>query len=315
MIIHKRKCVAYTSTQSVNIGGIDRDKVNNNEDDDQHRIYANIRSQSFKIPNDNDAKTPMISCYQPQVNMPKPRPKVPPKPKNLNRVPPAIARAASDPSAVKNIKSIKTPSQDDIRKDNENTHVGHFLTERLIEETKDIVAKNLMKEKEELLFRMQNNVNLLQDSLAEILSEIQDNSQHLESIVKKIRLDGGIVEADKLKLHIDELDSVTLLKTVLSVRLKTTQNKLELSKELKEMEFLNKKSMKLLSQISEAEILTKFRNTRGEVILKSLNSYLDQENLKRLRQYLDLRITLQTEMGDVKEKLHITMRQLEILKI
>ena len=111
----------------------------------------------------------------------------------------------------------------------------HFLTERLIEETKDIVAKNLMKEKEELLFRMQNNVNLLQDSLAEILSEIQDNSQHLESIVKKIRLDGGIVEADKLKLHIDELDSVTLLKTVLSVRLKTTQNKLELSKELKEM--------------------------------------------------------------------------------
>ena len=45
----------------VNIGGIDRDKVNNNEDDDQHRIYANIRSQSFKIPNDNDAKTPMIS--------------------------------------------------------------------------------------------------------------------------------------------------------------------------------------------------------------------------------------------------------------
>ena len=56
--------------------------------------------------------------------MPKPRPKVPPKPKNLNRVPPTIARAASDPSAVKNIKSIKTPSQDDIRKDNENTHVG-----------------------------------------------------------------------------------------------------------------------------------------------------------------------------------------------
>ena len=54
--------------------------------------------------------------------MPKPRPKVPPKPKNLNRVPPAIARAASDPSAVKNIKSIKTPSQDDIRKDNESAN-------------------------------------------------------------------------------------------------------------------------------------------------------------------------------------------------
>ena len=91
-----------------------------------------------------------------------------------------------------------------------------------------------MKEREELLTRMQNNVNLLQDSLSEINSEIQDNSHYLESFINKIRLDGGIVEADKLKLHVDELDSVTLLKTVLSVRLKTTQNKLELSKELKE---------------------------------------------------------------------------------
>jgi len=210
-----------------------------------------------------------------------------------------------------------TTSQDVIKTDNgnENSQVGHYLTERLIEETKDIVARNLMKEREELLTRMQNNVNLLQDSLSEINSEIQDNSHYLESFINKIRLDGGIVEADKLKLHMDELDSVTLLKTVLSVRLKTTQNKLELSKELKETEFLNKKSMKLASQISEAEILTKFRNTRGEVIMKSLSSYIDQENLKRLKQYLDQRITLQTEMGDVKEKLHMTMRQLEILKI
>merc|ERR1711915_290604 len=249
VIIQKRKCVAYTTTKSVNICEDSRGKESS--DEDEHNIYANIRSQSFKIP--NDAKSQIINW--------------------------------------------------------------HYLTERLIEETKNIVAKNLMKEREELLTRMQNNVNLLQDSLSEIKSEIQDNSHYLESFINKIRLDGGIVEADKLKLHMDELDSVTLLKTVLSVRLKTTQNKLELSKELKETEFLSKKSMKLASQISEAEILTKFRYTRGEVILKSLSSYIDPENLKRLKQYLDQRITLQTEMGDVKEKLRMTMRQLEILKI
>jgi len=313
VIIHKRKCVAYTTTNSVNICEDSRGKESS--DDDEHNIYANIRSQSFKIP--NDTKSQIINCYPPLKTGSKQRPKVPPKPKNINRVPPT--RAVSDPISVKNVKSLKTTttSQDVIKTDNgnENSQVGHYLTERLIEETKDIVARNLMKEREELLTRMQNNVNLLQDSLSEIKSEIQDNSHYLESFINKIRLDGGIVEADKLKLHMDELDSVTLLKTVLSVRLKTTQNKLELSKELKETEFLNKKSMKLASQISEAEILTKFRNTRGEVILKSLSSYIDQENLKRLKQYLDQRITLQTEMGDVKEKLHMTMRQLEILKI
>ena len=64
--------------------------------------------------------------YPPLKTGSKQRPKVPPKPKNINRVPPT--RAVSDPISVKNVKSLKTTttSQDDIKTDNgnENSQVG-----------------------------------------------------------------------------------------------------------------------------------------------------------------------------------------------
>ena len=75
----------------------------------------------------------------------------------------------------------------------------------------------------------------------------------------------------RLKMCIKHNFVCTYLQTIFVTLMNNYSFGVSISQEL-----LNKKSMKLLSQISEAEILTKFRNTRGEVILKSLNSYLDQ---------------------------------------
>ena len=105
------------------------------------------------------------------------------------------------------------------------------LKERLIEETKSIVEKNLHRERTELIVRMQRKVNLLKEDQAEIKSDLDINSSVVSDFIEKVKSDGNIIDADKLRLHVDELESVTSLMTVLRVRLKTTENKLEVTKD------------------------------------------------------------------------------------
>ena len=112
--------------------------------------------------------------------------------------------------------------------------ISRHLTERLINETKSFIEKNLIKERKELLERMQKNVNFLKEDQTEILNELSENSQQIRKILEHIRVEGSIIDADKLKLHIDELESVTSLLTVLKVRLKAAENKLEVTKDSKD---------------------------------------------------------------------------------
>ena len=105
------------------------------------------------------------------------------------------------------------------------------LKERLIEETKSIVEKNLHRERNELIVRMQKKVNLLNEDQAEIKSDLDTNSTVVSDFIEKVKSEGNIIDADKLRLHVDELESVTSLMTVLRVRLKTTENKLEVTKD------------------------------------------------------------------------------------
>ena len=124
------------------------------------------------------------------------------------------------PSLENSLKSLKLPSRN--------------LTERLIQETRSMIEQNLIKEKNELLDRMQTKVDFLKEDKEEIVKELLENSLEIEVIIAKIRDAGSFMDADKMKLHIDELESVTSLITVLRVRLKTAENKHELIKEPKE---------------------------------------------------------------------------------
>ena len=108
------------------------------------------------------------------------------------------------------------------------------LKERLIEETKSIVEKNLLRERNELIVRMQKKVNFLKEDQAEIRRDLDDNGGVVSDIIERVKLEGSIIDADKLQLHIDELESVTSLMTVLRVRLKTTENKVEVTKDQRE---------------------------------------------------------------------------------
>merc|ERR1712029_743666 len=176
------------------------------------------------------------------------------------------------------------------------------------------MGKNLIKERKELLERMQKNVNFLKEDQKEILNELSENSNQIEKILDQIRLEGSLVDADKLKLHIDELESVTSLLTVLKVRLKTAENKLDVTKDFKDKEYLNNKIIKLSSQVQEAEQLKSFRNKRGDKILTTVGLYLNHAVLNNLNRLIEQLVSLRTEMSEVEEKLHLAVRQIYALK-
>jgi len=254
----------------------------------------------------------------PQKTRPKLPPKVPPKPFLLTRGHDTNTKQVSPPSSVSLVPRM-CPDSPIVRPppgsvgggDNCNGH----LKERLIEETKSIVEKNLHKERNELIVRMQKKVNFLKEDQAEIKSDLDANSSLVSDFIEKVKSDGNMIDADKLRLHVDELESVTSLMTVLRVRLKTTENKLEVTKDQRDKEYLGNKVIKLSSQVQEAEALLVFRRRRGDILFQAMSSYLDTASLSKLRTTLTQRSSLRAELSEVEEKLHLALRQIEALKI
>jgi len=301
VVIHKKKCVPCGPENKIVLG-----------------------QQAKHVNNNNNFQRPDV----PQKPRHKVPPKVPPKPFLLTRSQVTYTGQVSQPSPSPSVSLVPRIMCPDIPDplvtrpppgnnvgvtDNCDNH-GH-LKERLIEETKSIVEKNLHRERTELIVRMQRKVNLLKEDQAEIKTDLDTNSSVVSDFIEKVKSDGNIIDADKLRLHVDELESVTSLMTVLRVRLKTTENKLEVTKDQRDKEYLSNKVTKLSSQVAEAEQLRKFRKRRGDILFQAMSSYLDSGSLSKLSSTLEQRSSLRAELSEVEEKLHLALRQIEALKM
>lgn len=291
VVIHKKKCVPCGPENKIVLG-----------------------QQGKHVNNNNSFQRPDV----PQK--PKVPPKVPPKPFMLTRGHDSITSQVSpSPPSVSQVprmcpEPVVTGPPPGRVGGSDNCNNGH-LKERLIEETKSIVEKNLHRERNELIVRMQKKVNLLQEDQAEIKSDLDTNSRVVSDFIEKVKSEGNMIDADKLRLHVDELESVTSLMTVLRVRLKTTENKLEVTKDQRDKEYLGNKVIKLSSQVAEAEQLRVFRRRRGHILFQAMSSYLDTAVLSQLSNTLDQRSSLRAELSEVEEKLHLALRQIEALKM
>ena len=90
-------------------------------------------------------------------------------------------------------------------------------------------GKDLREEKNELMNRMQKKVNILKEDKTDILKEVSENNSALYAIIATVDERGTMSDVDKLKVHIKELESVTSLITVLTVRMETAENKVEVT--------------------------------------------------------------------------------------
>jgi len=233
---------------------------------------------------------------------PKPRPKVPPKPVLRE---PEIPRYQQYPV-------LQTPPPQSF-----NNNKGIIIAEVKEELIKNIChsrEKTLRAESQELLGRMRKKVELLKEDKVDIQTELTDNTTNITTIIDTVRSLGNMVDADKLKVHIEELDSITSLMTVLRVRLKSNQNKAELTRDPREKEIIAGKISKLLSQLEEAENLKSFRNRRGEKIFSALSSYLCQERLLALRRELEAKVSLRSELCQVEEQIQLAEYQISALQ-
>ena len=76
---------------------------------------------------------------------------------------------------------------------------------------------------------MKTKVKILGEDKQEIKNELLENEEDLNRIVAIVEDHGSMIDADKLKVHIKELESVTRLKTVLTVREETAQTKMKIT--------------------------------------------------------------------------------------
>jgi len=198
-----------------------------------------------------------------------------------------------------------------------NNKKGSIITEAKEELIKNICnsrEKTLRAESQELLGRMRKKVELLKEDKVDIQTELTDNTTNIITIIETVRSLGNIVDADKLKIHTEELDSITSLMTVLRVRLKSNQNKAELTRDSREKDIIDRKISKLLSQLEEAQNLKSFRDRRGEIIFNSLSSYLCEEKLLALRRELEVKVSLRSELCEVEEQIQLAEYQISALQ-
>ena len=89
---------------------------------------------------------------------------------------------------------------------------------------------------------MERTAALLEEDRAELLAELRTNWAGAGAGAGAGGVAGAVQEAgscslalaDKLRVHVAELESVTSLATVLRVRLKTAHNKMEVTKDQRE---------------------------------------------------------------------------------
>ena len=93
---------------------------------------------------------------------------------------------------------------------------------------------------------MERTAALLEEDRAELLAELRTNwaGAGAGGVAGAVQEAGScsLALADKLRVHVAELESVTSLATVLRVRLKTAHNKMEVTKDQREKVILNTSS-------------------------------------------------------------------------
>jgi len=229
IVIHKKKWIP--------VNEVTDDFIENNYEKDK-QSHADDDLTVVKLPRLLKIQdTQMKNNLKPALP---PKPAVPPKPvlyKNLGHSIPGrhVGKMVNDTNMIRSnrawnngdscaiIANIRTQS---TKSQSETNEAGN--------KPKRDRESNLCNEKHELLERMKKKIKILEEDKQEIEGELIENEQDLNRIVAMVEDHGSIVDADKLKVHIKELESVTRLKTVLTVREESAETKIKITTDASE---------------------------------------------------------------------------------
>jgi len=233
----------------------------------------------------------------------KKRPPVPPKP---------VFEKVSGKYISLNAKTVNAKSEGhtlkDSHEDNEEDQEDNLANNENDKENikrRTLIRSNFWQNQQ--LNLMDKNSDNRQDTLEkqrdDIMGEIDANNAAGEALIALVGERGSMSDADKLSIHVKEVESVTNLLLVLRERLTRVEMELNTVQDNETTVELNAKKVKIEEQLVEANNLKQFRNKRQEIIKRSLKKFLEENHLLDFDNFLDTKVRLITLLREVDSKI------------
>lgn len=186
-------------------------------------------------------------------------------------------------------------------------------TDEVAGEEREEEKRRLGRQREELLIRIKDKVEMLRKDGSDVCDETEAVRAQGGRLVSLLEEQGSLVEGDKLRVHLQEVERLTSLLKVLTGRLSRTEKVLMRTGEAEQKDLLLKKKKRLQSQLTEAEELKQFRHRRGKQIQNILQNLLSQEEVEQYEDHLKNLEKVVAEQKEVEEKIQLGEEQIEAL--
>jgi len=233
----------------------------------------------------------------------KKRPPVPPKP---------VFEKVSGKYISLNAKTVNAKSeghtQKDSHEDNEEDQEDNLANNENDKENikrRTLIRSNFWQNQQLNLMdkNSDNRPDTLEKQRDDIIGEIDANNAAGEALIALVGERGSMSDADKLSIHVKEVESVTNLLLVLRERLTRVEMELNTVQDNETTVELNAKKVKIEEQLVEANNLKQFRNKRQEIIKRSLKKFLEENHLLDFDNFLDNKVRLITLLREVDSKI------------
>jgi hypothetical protein len=180
----------------------------------------------------------------------------------------------------------------------------------IVKDTKDLTIK-----KEELVNRLDRKLEVLRSEQLVVSEECKINDDLGDNVEAHIRRLARPHEADKFRLHIEEVGKITSLLLGLSGRLARAENALMgMSEDHPERRILESKRDKLLEQLEEAKKLKECIDRRSVNVSNILYKYLNSEEYTDYDHFINMKAKLIMDSKEIADKIKLGEEQLLALK-
>lgn len=176
--------------------------------------------------------------------------------------------------------------------------------------------QQLLKRKEELVASIGRKLEILRAEREAIKEEMRLNQELGAEVTQEVEARASLAEAEKYKLHVEEIDKITSLLLGLSGRLARAENALlMLVKEAdpEEKRILEGKRDKLRDQLEEAKRLKENTDRRAIQVAKVLNQYLSEDEYADYDHFIKMKAKLIMDAREIDDKIKLGEEQQQAL--
>lgn len=192
-----------------------------------------------------------------------------------------------------------------LRGSNNNLHDG--ITDQ----------QQLHKKKEELVASIGRKLEILRAEREAIKEEMRLNQELGTEVTSKVEARARLAEAEKYKLHVEEIDKITSLLLGLSGRLARAENALIMlvdDADPEEKRILESKRDKLSEQLEEAKRLKENIDRRAIQVSKVLNQYLTEDQYADYDHFIKMKAKLIMDAREIDDKIKLGEEQQQALR-